>query len=110
MRLSRIAAAALRAGAAKGATFGCGPDVPGDGCSEAVGEPEVHDVGNDTGTLLPDENPKAEEGDVLVFVKTREARLPHKQPAAPYRCHGSQHAVKPDAKGALLSVAQPYRP
>ncbi|GGQ93822.1 hypothetical protein [Kitasatospora griseola] len=110
MRLSRVTAAALTAGAAKGATFVCGPDVPSDGSFEAVGEPEVHDVGNDTETLLPDENLEAEEVDVFVFMKTQEACLQHKQPAAPYRCHGNQYAVKLDAKGALLSVAQLYRP
>ncbi|MFD5564843.1 hypothetical protein [Kitasatospora griseola] len=110
MRLSRVTAAALTAGAAKGATFVCGPDVPSDGCFEAVGEPRVHDVGNDTETLLPDENLKAEEVDVFVFMKTQEACLPHEQPAAPYRCHGNRYAVKLDAKGALLSVAQPYQP
>ncbi|MEV7121466.1 hypothetical protein [Kitasatospora griseola] len=40
----------------------------------------------------------------------QEACLQHKQPAAPYRCHGNQYAVKLDAEGAVLSVAQPYKP
>ncbi|MFJ1795765.1 hypothetical protein [Kitasatospora griseola] len=95
---------------ARSTRFVCGPDVPNDGYFEAVGEPKVYDVGNDTKTLLLDENLKAKEVDVFVFMKAQEACLQHKQPAAPYRCYGNQYAVRLDAKGALLSVAQLYRP
>ncbi|MFD8599581.1 hypothetical protein ACFV1L_31710 [Kitasatospora sp. NPDC059646] len=90
--------------------FVCGPDVPNDGYFEAVGEPKVYDVGNSTKTLLLDENLKAKEVDVFVFMKAQEACIQHKQPAAPYRCFGNQYAVKLDSKGALLSVTQLYRP
>jgi len=95
---------------AKSTKFVCGPDIPNDGYFEAVGEPKVYDVGNDTKTLLLDENLKPKEVDVFVFMKAQEACLQHKQPAAPYRCFGNQYAVKLDSKGALLSVAQLYRP
>ncbi len=95
---------------AKSTKFVCGPDVPNDGHFEAVGEPKVYNVANETKTLLLDENLKAKEVDVFVFMKTQEACLQGKQPAAPYRCFGSQYAVKLDSKGALLSVTQLYRP
>ncbi|MGW4383935.1 hypothetical protein [Kitasatospora sp. NPDC004531] len=60
MYLGRIAVAASAAAPALTAR---GPNVPNDGHFEAVGEPTVHDVGNTTRTLLPDENLRAGEVD-----------------------------------------------